>query len=298
MDWEDVKHFLEVAAAGSTLAASRRLKVSQTTVARRVSALELELGVRLFDRRPNGYVLTPEGNVLVQRAKDADAAMRGIAEQASSSVRHAGGVVRVTAVETLAVTLLPPILKDLAAAHPAISIELDTSSETRDLAAGAADIAIRLSRSPLGAGLVGRRIADDPWTLYCSRSYAAERGRPTSMEEVATHPLIGGGGEHVWEPYRTWLQAHDLETSVTIHYSSTTGLLAAVRAGAGLAMLPCFVADNDLDLLACLPRKLPESRGYWLLTHERLRHEPRIRTVIDGLTVRLAMLAKSAFQNV
>ena len=292
MDWEDVKHFLEVAAAGSTLAASRRLKVSQTTVARRVAALELSLGVRLFDRRPGGYALTPDGKVLVQRALKADDAMRGIAEQASSSVRQTGGIVRVTVVETLAVTLLPPILKDLAAAHPTISIELDTSSETRDLAAGAADIAIRLSRNPLGAGLIGRRIADDPWTLYCSRTYAAEHGHPMSTEEVMGHPLIGGGGEHVWEPYRTWLHAQGLQKAVTMQYSTTIGLFAAVRAGAGLAMLPCFIADKDPDLLACLPRKIPEARGYWLLTHERLRHEPRVRTVIDGLAAQLKRLAK------
>jgi len=219
--------------------------------------------------------------------------MRGFLEQASSSVRNAGGVVRVTVVETLATTVLPPILRDLAAAHPDISIELDTSSEPRDLAAGAADIAIRLSRDPKGSGLVGRRIADDPWTLYCSRSYAATHGRPTTIAEVAGHPLIGGGGEHVWEPYRTWLLAHGLEAAVTMHYSSATGLLAAVRAGAGLAMLPCFIADNDPEFLACLPRKMPESRGIWLLTHERLRHEPRIRTVLDSLAIQLRGLAKA-----
>lgn len=293
MDWEDVKHFLEVAASSSTLAASRRLKVSQTTVARRVAALERALGVRLFDRRSTGYTLTVDGAVLLPHAREIADAMRGFAERASSAVRNTGGVVRVTVVETLAVTLLPPILRDLAAAHPNISIELDTSSEPRDLAAGAADIAIRVSRAPSGPGLIGRRIADDPWTLYCSRSYAAAHGHPTNIAEVGHHPLIGGGGEHVWEPYRTWLIANGLEEAVTMHYSSAMGLLAAVRAGTGLAMLPSFIADNDPDLLACLPKKTPEPRGIWLLTHERLRHEPRIRTVLDSLAIQLTKLAKA-----
>src|SRR3546814_10874066 len=82
--------------------------------------------------------------------------------------------------EIFAVTILPPILRDLRAAHPAIHIHLDTSDEPRDLASGAADIAIRSSKQPTGAGLVGRRIADNPWTLYCSRDYA-EDGQSTRL---------------------------------------------------------------------------------------------------------------------
>jgi DNA-binding transcriptional LysR family regulator len=184
MDWEDVKHFLEVADAGSTLAASRRLGVSQTTAARRVAGLERSIGVRLFDRGPAGYALTPDGVALHQRAREAAEAMEGFAEHASSLARTNGGVVRVTVVETLAVTILAPVFRDLAIAHPQISIDLDTSSEPRDLATGAADIAIRSSANPLGAGLVGRRIRDDPWSLYCSRGYAEAHGRarnPTIM---------------------------------------------------------------------------------------------------------------------
>lgn len=292
MDWEDVKHFLEVADAGSTLAAGRRLGVSQTTAARRVAGLERSIGVRLFDRGPSGYALTPDGEALRRLARDAAGAMRGFGEQASSLARKHGGVVRVTVVETLAVTVLAPVFRDLAIAHPEISIDLDTSSEPRDLATGEADIAIRSSANPLGAGLVGRRIGDDPWSLYCSRNYADAHGRPASLAEIRRHPLIGGGGSHVWEHYRKWLEINDLEAAVTMRYSSPVGLLAAVRAGAGLAILPCLVADHDPELLACIPRQSPPGHGLWLLTHERLRHEPRIRKILDALAGELKRLAR------
>jgi DNA-binding transcriptional LysR family regulator len=292
MDWEDVKHFLEVAEAGSTLAASRRLGVSQTTAARRVAGLERSLGLRLFDRGPAGYALTPHGTALLQRARESAEAIRGFKEQASSLARTAGGVVRVTVVETLAVTVLAPVFRDLAIAHPQIAIDLDTSSEPRDLATGAADIAIRSTANPLGAGLVGRRIGNDPWSLYCSRSYAEAHGRPASISEIRGHPLIGGGGTHVWEHYSKWLEINDLEAAVTMRYSSPVGLLAAVRAGAGLAILPCLVADHDPELLACIPPQSPPGHGIWLLTHERLRHEPRIRTVLDALAVELKRLSR------
>ena len=68
------------------------------------------------------------------------------------------------------------------------------ADEPRDLASGAADIAIRSSKQPTGAGLVGRRIADNPWTVYCSRDYADLHGIPHSREQLAAHPFIGGGG--------------------------------------------------------------------------------------------------------
>lgn len=87
------------------------------------------------------------------------------------------------------------------------------------------------------------------------------------------------------------LRANDLESAVAIHHNSAVGLLAAVRAGMGLAVLPCIVAGNDPDLILCLPPAPGETRGIWLLTHERLRHTPRIRIVLDFLAERIPVLA-------
>jgi DNA-binding transcriptional LysR family regulator len=94
MDWEDLKHFLQVADAGSTLAASRRLGVSQTTAARRVAGLERAIGVRLFDRSPAGYALKQDGEALHRRARAAAAAITVFEEQAASLARTVGRVVR------------------------------------------------------------------------------------------------------------------------------------------------------------------------------------------------------------
>jgi DNA-binding transcriptional LysR family regulator len=96
--------------------------------------------------------------------------------------------VRLTAHEIYAVTILVPILRDLHQAYPSIHVELDTGEEKRDLAAGEADVALRSLERPSGGGLVGRRLADDAWTLYCSRSYAAEHGRPRNRRELQGHP--------------------------------------------------------------------------------------------------------------
>ncbi len=291
-DWNDLKAFLAVAETGSTLSAAQALRVSQTTVARRIAALEEATGVVLFERRQAGYALTPVGEAMLASALAVRDAADRFGEAAGARSRDAGGTVSLTTMEIFAVTILPPILRDLRAAHPGIHIQLDTADEPRDLAAGAADIAIRSSKQPSGGGLVGRRIADNPWTVYCSRDYADLHGIPHSREELATHPFIGGGG-YVWEPYQAWLRQYRLEDSVVMKYDTGTGLLAGVRSGMGLTILPAFIADHEPDLIRCIPPKNEDTTGLWLLTHERLRHVPRVRLVLDFLAAELTKLARS-----
>ncbi len=290
-DWNDLRAFLAVAETGSTLAAGRKLRVSQTTVARRVTALEEALALTLFERRQAGYVLTPLGEELLGKAQAVEAAADALIEAAASKTREISGIVRVTTQEFFAVTLLAPILRELHDAYPDIRIELDTSEDVRDLAAGEAEVALRACSKLEGGGLVGRRIADDRWAFYCSRSYADAHGVPTGRRELRNHPIIGGGGQMLWRIYGAWLREHGLEDAVAMHHGSAMGLLASVRSGMGLAVLPCFVADMDPDLVRCLP-PTDDDRGLWLLTHERLRHTPRVRAVLDFLAERLMRLAR------
>lgn len=290
-DWNDLKAFLAVAETGSTLAAAQAMRVSQTTVARRIAALETATGVTLFERRQAGYALTPVGEAMLASAAAVRDAADRFGEAAGARSRDAGGTVSLTVMEIIAVTILPPILRNLRAEHPGIHIQLDTSDESRDLAAGAADIAIRSSKQPSGAGLVGRRVADNPWTVYCSRDYADRHGVPHNREELAAHPFIGGGGG-VWEPYRAWLRQYGLEESVVMQYDTATGLLSGVRAGMGLSVLPAYLADREPDLIRCLPPKSDDTTGLWLLTHERLRHVPRVRLVLDFLARELTKLGR------
>jgi len=291
-DWNDLKAFLAVAETGSTLSAAQSMRVSQTTVARRIAALEEATGLNLFERRQAGYALTPVGEAMMASAIAVRDAAERFGEAAGARSRDAGGTVSLTTMEIFAVTILPPILRDLRAVHPGIHIHLDTADEPRDLAAGAADIAIRSSKQPTGGGLVGRRIADNPWTVYCSRDYADLHGIPHTREELATHPFIGGGG-YVWEPYQAWLRQYRLEDSVVMKYDTGTGLLAGVRSGMGLTILPAFIADHEPDLIRCIPPKNEDTTGLWLLTHERLRHVPRVRLVLDFLAAELTKLARS-----
>jgi DNA-binding transcriptional LysR family regulator len=158
-DWNDVRYFLAVAETGSTLAAARRLRVSQTTAARRVAALEAALGMTLFERRQSGYLLTPAGEALLPEARAVEAASGALSDAAAAQLREVRGTVR------------GDDRRDLRADGPdadpprptrglsPIRIELETTYEIRDLAAGAADVALRSSAGILGNGVVGGRSA-------------------------------------------------------------------------------------------------------------------------------------------
>jgi DNA-binding transcriptional LysR family regulator len=288
LDWNDLRYFLAVAETGSTLAAGRRLRVSQTTVARRVAALEAAIGLVLFERRQSGYALTAAGEALLGEARGVEAAGRRFADTASAQIRDIAGTIRLTVTEIYAVSILGPILRDFHDAHPSIRIEVDTSETLSDLGAGAADVALRTTDRPSGAGVFGRRLRDDDWAIYCSRDYAARHGHPTRRTELGAHPIIGGGEPKIWRMYHAWLAENGLLDKVAMHYDTATGLLAAVRGGFGLATLPCTAADADPDLLQCLPPAHDSERGLWLLSHERVRHVPRVRLLIDFLAERLA----------
>ena len=288
LDWNDLRFFLAVARDGSTLAAGRRLRVSQTTVARRVSALEEVLGFPLFDKRQAGYVLTPAGEELVNRAERVEAAAAAFSEAASAQSRDFSGSVKITTEEVYAITLLAPLLRELHEQHSGILIELDTAQQVRDLGAGEADIALRSTTGPEQAtGLVGRQLCTDDWALYCSLSYAERHGVPRTRAAMRKHSFIGGGGGHLWLHYQSWLKELGLEQQVAMHHATSGGLLSGVRSGFGIAVLPCVCGDADPDLVRCVPPREDHGRVLWLFTHERVRRTPRVRVVIDFLYDRL-----------
>jgi DNA-binding transcriptional LysR family regulator len=286
IDWNDWRSFLAVARGGSTLSAARTLRVSQTTVARRIAALEEALGLSLFERRPSGYSLTPGGAELVPHAEKVEQAAFAAETHGKALRRDASGTVRITAEEIFSTALLAPHLLELRDTYPEIRIEIDNTIGLRDLAAGEADIALRSIAQPHGAGIVGRCLARDDWTLYCSTAYAKRRGVPSSIDELKDHVLVGGGGGQLAREYGAWIEAAGLGDRVTVEQGSASGLLSAVRTGLGIAALPCIVADSLPDLIRCAPPPR-EDRHMWLLTHERVRHHPAVRAVIDFLYERL-----------
>lgn len=276
-NWADLKFFLATARAGSTLAAARQLGVDQTTVARRISALESALSVRLFHRKRQGYEITQAGaDILDHAARMADEAqtLERICAQRS---RNLSGVVRVTTTETIANTVLTPLLTEFMELHPHINVELIAGSGRLDLSRGEADVAIRAGPMPTEGGVTVRKLADDRWSLFCSRAYAAKYGAPELPSELNKHVLIGSQGFLTkLEPFK-WLVDTAPKAKVRMAGNTIANALAAIRAGHGVGPLPRAVrVFEGADLIECFALP-PFELGYYLLARTDLRDLPHMK---------------------
>src|SRR5262245_6222849 len=110
IEWDDLRYVLAVASAGSLANAARNLGVNHTTVLRRVSAFERRLGLRLFERLPTGYVLTPGGEELIAAARHIDERVTELERKLTGRDLRLSGVVRVTTTDTLMASILPETL--------------------------------------------------------------------------------------------------------------------------------------------------------------------------------------------
>ncbi|WP_117192526.1 LysR family transcriptional regulator [Rhizobium terrae] len=293
LNYDDLRFLLAVAETGSTLSAARAMNVSQSTVSRRIAGLEQDLGVELFDKRRTGYVLTDIGRALVGPAEDVRDAMAAFSNVLASAFRDIRGTVRFTTNEALASRFLPALIGRLKVSHPNISLDVVTGDLRLDLARGDADIALRAAARPVDeAGLVGVKIAEDVWALYCSRAYAQRNGIPGSSGELGRHALIALDPHIHDHPAAVWVRANFPDSAVVVRQNTITATLASIRSGLGVGLFSEFLAAGDKDLVYCFRPPMPPAAEIWLLTHERLRHVPRVRAVMDA--ARALLLEHSA----
>ncbi|AUX38788.1 uncharacterized protein SOCE26_001660 [Sorangium cellulosum] len=133
VDWDDVRHFLAPARTGSVRAAGSMLGVSHSTVARRVEALETRLGVKLFDRHRDGYLLTDAGNEMVSGAERVEREMAALERGLAGQDARLEGPVRVTCTDPFIAKILLRALAGLCEQHPGIELELDADAKNLDL---------------------------------------------------------------------------------------------------------------------------------------------------------------------
>lgn len=273
-DWDHVRTFLGVVDAGSVSAAARAMQVEHTTVARRIDALELQLGLRLFDRLPRGWALTAEAQAIIPAARAVETHMFALLSAAQAEVPLAG-TVRVSAPPALVSCLLARALPAALARHPQISLELLAESRTTDVLRREADIAIRY-RKPEAPGLVARSLATVSYALYAAPRYAAQRKRDGAWS------FLGFDASLKDTPHAIWLERHAQGQRVAMRSNDLQALAAAARDGLGAAILPSYVAQHVRGLER-LDVPCPVQRKLWLVMHEDVRRSPRVRATADAL---------------
>jgi DNA-binding transcriptional LysR family regulator len=288
-DWNDLKAFLAVARGGSTLAAAKALGINQTTVARRIEALETAIALKLFERGQSGSRLTEAGQALIVEAEAVERATEGFGHQVNALQRGMSGTLRVTVNETLANTFLAAALADFRRLYPDIKLEMLVTDAFLDLTKGEADIAIRGTGLPSlpDSDLISRKLTDIEWGVYCSRNYAIQNGFPEVAEDLNDHLLIGGDAHLGRLPALQWMLEQAPRGRVHTRSSSLSNLVVSVKAGLGVAPLPHLNAAQEPDLLMCLD--LPQMPSHvFTLWRPDMKDVPRVRAFIDFLTPHFA----------
>lgn len=285
--WDLYRSMLAVLREGSLSGAARALGLTQPTIGRHLDALEQALGLVLFTRSGQGLRPTDAAEELRPHAEALEATAAALLRAASGARDAMAGVVRITASEIVGAEVLPPILADLQAAHPALVLELVLSNTLDDLLRRDADIAVRMVR-PTQEALVVRHVGDVALGLHAHRGYLDRRGTPVTVDALDGHILIGPDRD------TAFLRRVRAETvplqQIRFSYrcDSDVAQLAAIRAGAGIGACQLPVARRDPELIHVLPDEFEFRLPIWLAMHEGLRGNQRCRATFGALVNGLA----------
>jgi DNA-binding transcriptional LysR family regulator len=250
-------------------------------VQRRVAELEARLNVRLFERHPAGYRLTPAGSQVFGAAETVSAAVEEFERQVAH-MAHAD-VLRLSCPEPIAVRLARSGLLDrFHAAYPAYRIEFVLADRFLDLSKGEADVALRSGDTD--AELVGRKIADSIWAVYASREYVQSCGAPQSIDDLKDHPLVALDETHAGHRLTLWLASVVPHAQFAARSGSVLGMVSATKAGVGIAALPTALGDAEADLVRVLGPIPGLARDWRLLTDRGMRHQGRVKAFFDFVT--------------
>jgi DNA-binding transcriptional LysR family regulator len=283
LNWDDLRFFLAVSERGSVSGAATYLNVNHSTVLRRLAGLENRLGVRLFDRLPDGYRITAQGKELRNQ-------LRLVKEQIETTQRSLSGrdlvpsgVIRVTTTDTLIGGLLMPFLGEFKTLHPAVNLEIIINYNLLNLTRREADVAVRPSNR-VPENLVGRRVGRLRNAVYASKNYLNNHGKTTDW---AAHDWVAPEEALSHLAQAQWMRANVPEDRIMVRVDSLLTMVDAVRCGLGLGMLLCLLADSKGDLVR-LAKPIDElDTEVWILTHPALKRVARIQAVTDFLYKRL-----------
>lgn len=285
LDWNDLRYFLAVARTGSTLAASKQLKVSQSTVSRRITVLEDQLDMKLFVRRPSGYALTPRGQSVIGAAEGVEAAMLAFSDGVNAETRRLTGTVRVSTVEAAANSWLIPSIALLREAHPDIHVEMLVADHYVDLARGEADFAIRFGPRPTDEALVARHLFDLYESVYAGAALVDRLGLPRDFADLARYPLIASTSPQ--STTNSWMSDKVPGADIVQRTNSMSSVMASVQSGLGAAIMPCMMGDPVDGLVQLFPPIEELTTPGWMVTTDVARRQPHVRVVIDLVVERI-----------
>jgi DNA-binding transcriptional LysR family regulator len=287
LSWDQFRLVKSIAEARSLVGAAERLGVNQSTVFRRLAAVEAAVGARLFDRSRAGYEPTAAGEDMIALAASMAASIVEFERRVAGRDVKLTGELSVTVPMGVGLHFMPAIVAQFQAANPGVIVELILANEALDLSRRGADVAVRLTNDPPET-LVGRRICTARSCVYGRRGMAAE-----AIDSVA---FIGFAESLGPASSRRWIEAQIDPGRIVARANSAHCMLELALQGLGAALLPCYLGDRSLDLVR-IGYPAPElDAGLWTLTHADLRRAARVRAFMDFAAAEL-MKQRRAFEG-
>lgn len=278
INWDNIRIFVAVARAGGLAGATEITNLSPPTLGRRLLALEQDLGVTLFTRHRTGYGLTTAGQELLERSATLEQGAIAIEQWRTiidprPVIKIAAGAWTSSFIARNIQQLLPPKV--------AIRIELLSGIRFIDLSRREANLAIR-NRRPHQTGLAGRKIGQVDFAIYGARAYIAENPNAKTEKKFEACEWITLSAEGGSTPSLSWLEQF-MPRPARITCSSSQAILDAANAATGLCVLPCFVGDNESQLIRISDTIDSLASTRWLVSHDDDRHRKSLRLVSNRL---------------
>lgn len=275
-DWDNIRHFLEVVKQGSATKAARALGVNQSTVSRRMTTLEEQLGAALFDRsHSNLWLITPIGERLAAVANTMRDQANEIERLAFSSTQEISGTVRLTVGDFSMREIIIGIVEGFCRDFPNIEIEFIVSDTGLDLSAREADIAVRGTDAP-PPNVIGKRIGEVAYRVYGVKKYYDQ-----FVSGDRTMPCISWLGDGTTRP--AWIRRNFPDCAIVHRVNSATVGVEMAKQAMGLLQVDCMAGDVERKLYRIPVNFVEKGWGFWVLSHVDLRTTPRVRLLRDRL---------------
>jgi DNA-binding transcriptional LysR family regulator len=277
IDWSDLRIFLAIHRGHSIRAAAKSLDLSHSTVSRRLVSMENDLGAKLFGRTADGLVANLVAETILSHAERVETEILSLEREVQGRDIRLAGPVRITVAPPVSQHLIMPHLAEFAAQYPDIELEIISTYALADMSRQHADIAVRFQEEP-DENLFGRR-----WQVFADCVYATQ-------DYIDTHTFTGATPTAHWlgwtegDKQPAWVKESPFPNCGVRHIvPDPMAQIAAIKAGMGIGMLGCFLADREPDLVRVPGVDVGKGRQAWVLTHPDLKTTERVRVCVRFL---------------
>lgn len=285
-DWDDLRVFLAVARSRRLAVAGRWLGMDATTIARRLSRLSAALGGELFELSGGERRLTAQGQKLLNHAESAESAALAALEDVTGERRGLAGQVRLSVAEGFGTWVLAPSMAQFSSQQPDIRLDIITASGFLNPSKREADMAVMLARPQRGR-LTVRRLGDYRLHLYGAAAYFAKHSTVARRGDLRGHTLVGYVPEFIFAPELDYLGEVEPGLEAQLRSTSINVQHRLIAGGAGIGVLPDFIARHDSSLVKLLGDDVEITRSFWQVVHSDMQKLPRIEAVAQWLKERV-----------